>query len=356
MTFRETTEMLNRIRHQEEGGTPPRTLKDNTKKEGEAIIHKVAEKTAQILPLCGFTEDGMYKVEDGEYTDDKIVTISRKKVVKAAESLNDGFDVEEMLKNPVPYEEPKNAVRVSIDDVTVKKQKETREKITIKEERKMKYIHNTIAHIANNGKTYVLNGNNTIQVLCFLIAFIFYNKLTKNRFQFYTDGQTSLNNAIWKRFSWKTNIGIILDWYHLVKKFKEQLSLAMKGRDLRNQILRQVMPILWHGLTPKAINLLETIDKDDIKDMKAIEKLISYLKRNEQSIPCYAIRKKIGLCNSSAIGEKMNDLVVSKRQKHNGMSWSKGGSVQLASITALKRNKEQQKWFEQRDIDFKLAA
>ena len=80
------------------------------------------------------------------------------------------------------------------------------------------------------------------------------------------------------------------------------------------------MPILWHGLTPNAIELLETIDKDDIKNMKAIKKLIAYLKRNEQSIPCYAIRKKIGLCNSSAIGEKMNDLIVSKRQKHNGMS------------------------------------
>ncbi len=130
----------------------------------------------------------------------------------------------------------------------------------------------------------------------------------------------------------------------------------MKGRDLRNQTLREIMPLLWHGLTPKAIDLLENMDGNEIKNQSAIEKLIAYLKRNEQGIPCYAIRKKIGLCNSSAIGEKMNDIVVSKRQKHNGMSWSKDGSVSLASITALKRNREQQRWFEYDDLDFKLAA
>ena len=73
-------------------------------------------------------------------------------------------------------------------------------------------------------------------------------------------------------------------------------------------------------------------------------------------IPCYAVRKELGLCNSSAIGEKMNDLVVSERQKHNGMSWSKSGSVSLATITALKRNKENDKWFKEKEFDFKLAA
>ena len=87
-----------------------------------------------------------------------------------------------------------------------------------------------------------------------------------------------------------------------------------------------------------------------------MKKLVEYLKRNTPYIPCYAIRKELGLCNSSAIGEKMNDLIVSDRQKHNGMSWSRDGSVALASITALKRNNESKKWFEEQEIDYKLAA
>jgi hypothetical protein len=38
------------------------------------------------------------------------------------------------------------------------------------------------------------------------------------------------------------------------------------------------------------------------------------------------------------------------------MSWSKPGSVALASVTALKRNKETKKWFEKRELEFKMAA
>jgi hypothetical protein len=66
--------------------------------------------------------------------------------------------------------------------------------------------------------------------------------------------------------------------------------------------------------------------------------------------------KHAGLCNSSAVGEKANDLIVSERQKHNGMSWTKKGTVALATITALAQNNEYRKWFEEKDIEFKLAA
>ena len=67
---------------------------------------------------------------------------------------------------------------------------------------------------------------------------------------------------------------------------------------------------------------------------------------------CMEPRKELGIYNSSAIGEKMNDLVAAERQKHNGMSWSKNGSVALASITSLKRNNEDKKWFEEQKVDF----
>jgi hypothetical protein len=68
------------------------------------------------------------------------------------------------------------------------------------------------------------------------------------------------------------------------------------------------------------------------------------------------VRKELGLCNSSNRGEKSNDLVVSKRQKHNGMSWSKSGSVALASLTGVARNGEDKRWFKTGKIAFKLAA
>ena len=107
--------------------------------------------------------------------------------------------------------------------------------------------------------------------------------------------------------------------------------MALKGRLIRNDILRKVMPLLWHGLTERAIAALEQIEPEKIKNNEKLSKLLSYLDRNKEMIPCYALRKRLGLKNSSAIGEKMNDLLVASRQKHNGMSWSKTGSLALAA-------------------------
>ncbi len=38
------------------------------------------------------------------------------------------------------------------------------------------------------------------------------------------------------------------------------------------------------------------------------------------------------------------------------MSWTKKRTVALAAITALKQNNAHKKWFEEKNIDFKLAA
>lgn len=116
------------------------------------------------------------------------------------------------------------------------------------------------------------------------------------------------------------------------------------------------MPLLWHGLTHDAIAYLEGIDGEKVKNGEVLVKLIAYLERNTAYIPCYALRKHLGLRNGSSIGEKMNDLIVSDRQKNNGMSWSKSGSVALATVTALKRNNESDKWFWERKLNFQLAA
>ena len=201
-----------------------------------------------------------------------------------------------------------------------------------------------------------MNGYGIKAVLCSLIALIFNNDLIGNRLQFFTDGHKTLNETILKCFKWFKNIGIILDWYHLEKKCKEQLGMAMKGRAFRNDVLKCLLPLWWLGLTDKAIALIQEMDSCHIKNESVVAKLVQYLHRNKPYIPCYAIRKQLGLRNSSNIGDKMNDLIVSDRQKHNGMSWSKPGSVALASVTALKKNNETNRWFEKQELEFKMAA
>ena len=355
-SFRKTEELINRFRYQQQQGTPCRTLQETTEREGQQILDYVTKQSNRILEQNGFFEDGAYRQNSIEYGQAEPVWLPSADIIKAANQCSDDFDKAQLLLNPVGYEDPKTTTNIAIDDVNVKRQNASRPIENDSEEQKRKYAHNTIAHVENGDKKYTLNGQNTNSVLLFIMAFCFRNSLIGTRLQFFTDGHRMLNKAILKAFSWYHNIGIILDWYHLRKKCKEKLSMAMRGRVIRNEVLEQLMPMLWHGLTDKAIEFLNETQTSLIKNQTRMAELIAYLERNKAYIPCYEIRKKLGLKNSSAIGEKMNDLIVAERQKHNGMSWSKEGSVALASITALKRNNESRKWFEEKELDFRLVA
>ncbi len=357
LSYRKTSNLINRIRYQTQGeGTPSRTLQECTEKEGANVIDYVEQQTKRILEKNEFSVDGDYLGNNLDYMTSQAITFSEEDIFDVAEECLDEDIREEVLNNPVCYECPENTVSISIDDVNVKRQESERQRGGNPEKSKRKYVHNTIAHIAKADQAYTLNGGSTTKVLCYLIGFILNNNLTGNRLQFYTDGHKSLNASILTRFKWFTNIGIILDWYHLEKKCKEQLSMAMKGRIVRNDFLGKLMPLLWLGLTDKAITLIEEMESSQIRNQNILDKLVQYLDRNRPYIPSYEIRKHLGLRNSSNLGEKMNDLIVSERQKHNGMSWSKPGSIALASITALKRNREAKNWFENQEIELKLAA
>ena len=356
-SFRKTADLLNRVRHQQIGGTPFRTLQESTEREGCQIIDLLREKTARCLRENGLDENARPTSVDAKYSEGRPATLEEDAIREAEESLPEQYDVEKILSNPVLFEKPESTVNVSFDDVTVKRQESERPKERAEpREKKRKKARNTVCHVEKGGASYTLNGGSTKEVLMFPIAFLFENELTGNRIQFFTDGHTILNEAILKVFCWLANVGIILDWYHLVKKCKEKLSMALKGRRIRNDVLRELMPLLWHGLTRDAIACLEGIDEEKVKNGAAVAELIAYLERNTAYIPCYALRKRLGLRNGSSIGEKMNDLIVSDRQKHNGMAWSKSGSVALATVKALKRNNEADKWFRERKLDFQLAA
>jgi hypothetical protein len=357
-SYRTTAQLINRVRYQPSDGTPYRTLQANTETEGSKLINYLETKTTHILKRHRFSEDGDYKGDPEVYDSCDPVILPEQKVLSASDRVSDEYSAPELLCNPVLFEDPASSVNIAIDDVGVKRQNETRSKDAADSDkpRKRKSAYNTVIRINHDGKRYSLVGGGMKLTLRYLIAFLLSNKLTGNRFQFFTDGHTVLNDTIRSCFKWYSNFGIILDWYHLVKKCKELLSMSLRGRLIRNEVLAVVMPLLWHGLTNQAINMLKQIEPEKIKNDEKLAKLIAYLERNNEMIPCYALRKRLGLCNSSAIGEKMNDLIVSTRQKHNGMSWSKKGSLALAALTAAKLNGESQEWLEKKELPLKLAA
>lgn len=357
-SYRKATKLINRIRYQQVGGTPYRTLQANTEKEGAQVIDYLEKKTTNILRRHGFSEEGVYNGDQADFAFVKTEALAAEAVKKAAQNLGSQYSPEELCGNGVFFEDPSKSVNIAIDDVGVKGQSEERGKDSISGSKQdgKKYVYTTVAQVVKDKKNYSLVGAGIKVTIRYLISFLLSNGFLGYRFQFFTDGHTVLNDTIRSCFKWYPNLGIILDWFHLVKKCKELLSMALKGRSIRNETLREIMPLLWHGFTDRAISVLRQIEPEKVKDNEKCSKLISYLDRNKEMIPCYALRKRLGLRNSSAIGEKMNDLLVSSRQKHNGMSWSKTGSHALAALTAVKANEEDQSWLEKRTMAFKLAA
>jgi hypothetical protein len=369
-SYRKVQKRINRQRYQEEDGTPSRSLQNTVEYEGNKLQNFIEDKTQEILS----NNVDLFKKNTNKESDSTDVNLFENNIkTKKSEDINTAIrECEEVLNqkqierkgkltdNIIPYEDPEFTVNISDDDVKVKKQKEKRDKsINEKDSNKKtsrKYILDTLIHVEKLGMKYVLTGFGIKNLLNILIAFLINSDEIKNRIQFFTDGHTILNNAILSCFDWHHNIGIILDWFHLSKKCKERLSSGLKGRKIRNEVLRHLMPLLWNGLTDDAIEYLENLDIMLIKDQSHILKLIEYLKRNQNYIPCYSVRKKLGLRNSSNVGEKMNDLIISERQKHNGMSWSKDGSICLAGLTALIKNNESERWFADDYLEFKLAA
>jgi hypothetical protein len=59
-SYRKTTRLINRIRHQEQDGTPSRTLHEATEREGTALLEHITRKSEQILSQHGFKEIGIY--------------------------------------------------------------------------------------------------------------------------------------------------------------------------------------------------------------------------------------------------------------------------------------------------------
>jgi len=400
-SYRKTSALLNRIRHQEEDGTPSRTIRETTEREGLMMQDHLEQKVCTLFQACGFTPEGEPPASILDTLAPQTPLVAEESVTEMApptvvpepcpvDLLSDPFANEEssdavetsvdgvvlqalnelvaarglsdssrldMLKNPVSYEDPQDAVKISVDDVGAKKQKETREPQPHgpPSEKKRVYVQNTVIHVEQGGQFYILNGYGALGVLRWLLAFLLHNELLGHVFVFFVDGHSFYSSVV-QYFSWYPKLSVILDWYHLRKKCRELLSMAMKGSQLRNAVLGKLMPLLWYGLVDQAIDYLSRLPEAQIKNPDELLHVMTYLGKNRPMIPVYAVRRELGLRNSSNRGEKANDLLVAARQKHNGMSWSKSGSVALASVTALKKNKTYKKWFQERKLEFKLVS
>jgi len=342
LSYNDSKEMLNRICHEDEGikTTTLRNIVENQGKAINAMLHNIAE---EALAANGFTVSGD-KEPSTEITTAERKTIEKSVVMAAAAELElTNIDASD-------YEDPKQTVNISADDVVVDRQASKRPNSPEKGQKKR--VSNTVIHIQQDIKTYIIHNGGIKGALKLLLGFLFTNTLTAMyQFVFFTDGASDLNDPINAMFGFLP-IKIILDWYHLMEKVKQRLSLGMKGYKKRNAFLDLLSPVLWRGDVARAIAMLEGLSDDLVKSRDEVVKLIDYLKRNQIYIPCYILRAKLGLWNSSNRVENANGRVVSFRQKSRGMSWSREGSTGLASVSAAVINGEVLNWTADRTLRF----
>ena len=246
-----------------------------------------------------------------------------------------------------------DCVYISIDDVGVKHQKVHRK---AEKEEKTAYVENTVVHVQNAGRSYIITDIGMFKAMRQLLAFLLRNGLLKGkRLIFLSDGAQNIRIALERYFAFYP-YRLYLDWYHLEKRMTELLSLALRGdKEARHRIRTELDRILWAGNIGAAMQYLKEIAPENIKNQKRLDEAVEYLERKSPYIYCYAIRAMLKYRNSSNPAEKANDLIVAQRQKHNGMSWSFKGSGALALLSALIKNKESDSWITRNQIAFTFA-
>jgi hypothetical protein len=83
---------------------------------------------------------------------------------------------------------------VTIDDVGVKRQTETRPKDESKEQPKR--VQTTVAHVQYGKKSYILNSNSVYACLRLVLALLTLNGLLRKQIVIFADGAKSINNAV----------------------------------------------------------------------------------------------------------------------------------------------------------------
>lgn len=275
------------------------------------------------------------------------------------EQYNAGKDDHDQIKRKdlvdATEPSPENTVYISVDDVGVQRQKDKRADDYVKDKKR---VENTVIHVEAGGRKHVITTIGMHNAFTLLMAFLISNKLLgAHRIVFFSDGAQNIRSCIDAFFSFRKPVVHMLDWYHLEKRMKELLSMAVKGNKEAKAAMRSVIGRrLWAGNVDDAIDYLEAIPEKSIKNRQRLDEAIDYLKRRKPHIPCYALRSLLGYRNSSNPAEKANDRVVAVRQKHNGMSWSPSGSSSLALITALELNNELSTWISTGTIPFDINS
>ncbi len=184
-SYRDATDILNRFLGRDDGDRIKlRTLSDSIGRTGNEISKEPSAVTARILAMYGF-DDETGLPREGVALSDNITApafsgspeIDGDKIQEAIDAVNAVREEKKPFSPPeISIESnPADCVYVSIDDIGVKHQKESRAEGS---ERDYKFVENTVAHIQYGDNTYILTGIGMHNVFKSVLAFLLINNLS----------------------------------------------------------------------------------------------------------------------------------------------------------------------------------
>ncbi|MBF0244819.1 MAG: hypothetical protein HQL31_06055 [Planctomycetes bacterium] len=339
LSARDSAKAFARICHQEVR-IAETTIRDLAEKDGLAIQADLERQATEIL-------NQPRKAMDSRPDDLDAVTIEEA-FVKA--EVPDEL-IKEAKTNLIPFTPPAETVFSAPDAVFCKKQKERRtpplalEPATSEPENGRKTVSACCATLSYQGQRISLVAATYDALLRLVLASLILNQLTGKYLCLLSDGERRLRDIFLPGLApYGCSIHHVLDWHHLDQRASQLLSLALRGKKIRNQHRTKLLRLLWFVCVESAIQYIGAIPIADIKYQKPLPELVEYLRKRKDQIPVYAVRRQLGLANSSNAVEKANDRLVSARQKGFGMSWSQEGSLALASIRMVSYNKQEKLW------------
>jgi hypothetical protein len=246
------------------------------------------------------------------------------------------------------YDAQSEEVLLFVDGIQVKKQKETRDKLSAKavqgkaaqgKAAQEKVTTDVIMlQRAQGGFTYMMEGLDgedrpgapvSAEDLVKSAIITEYGARTEAlNLVAITDGARNIRLFLERVFG--ILIMIILDWYHLEKKVWELMSMIAWNTTEKETHCRALLSWLWHGNVNEALEYRTTSISPRHK--KKHHELITYLTKHKAEIINYQQRQEAGKPIGSGRMEKGVDQVIGQRQKDKGMSWSVMGSKALGVL------------------------
>jgi hypothetical protein len=147
------------------------------------------------------------------------------------------------------------------------------------------------------------------------------------------DGAEWIRETVWQvYFPWAE---YRLDWCHLRDYVRQAVRKMWRDKAKQKEQGRRWVQLLWDGYADQVVAEVRKVPMPRLAGKKARDNLVQYITANRAGIGCYHLWYEQGELVSSSVVEKAVDEVIVRRQKKQGMGWTRAGADKVVALRAL---------------------